>query len=61
MDTKTPAGRGRRMALVSSALTGLVVAVLLAGTAGALPGRNTVDRDDAQPNAIGSKQIRNGQ
>ena len=45
--------RGSRLPLVGAAL---VLAAILAGTAGALPGRNTVDRDDVQRSAITSKQ-----
>ncbi len=41
--------------------TAVVLVALLAGTAGALPGRNTVDRNDVQRSAITSKQIKNGQ
>ncbi|HSK16905.1 MAG TPA: hypothetical protein VK915_12155 [Gaiellaceae bacterium] len=61
MDTNTTLGRGRRRALVSSVVTDALVAVLLAGTAGALPGRNRVDRDDVQRSAITSTQIKDGQ
>jgi hypothetical protein len=50
--------RGPSPALVVSVIA-LVAA--LTGTAGALPGRNTVDGNDVKRNAIKSKAIKNGQ
>jgi len=41
------------------AVTALIAA--LVGTAGALPGRKVVDKNDLKPNVVGSKQIKNGQ
>lgn len=55
MDRK---GRSPRLTVVASAIA---LGALLAGTAGALPGSNSIDRNDVQRNAITSKHIKNGQ